>query len=141
MCDMCAENVLRLSWIDWLSPISARTCSKTGSSASVARDRKAGLRHQREQSDGLERHRLAARVRTADQQGPAIVVQFERDRHHRLALPPQHVLEQRMPGVRAAASRRAEARDGAVELDGEARFGEEQFELAHESSMVRIASE
>ncbi len=39
--DICAENVERLAWIDWSSPISAKICEKNGSLAYFANNGKA----------------------------------------------------------------------------------------------------
>ncbi len=65
----------------------------------TARHGQAGLRHERQQSGGLERHRLSARVRPADEQRAALGVKLQADRYSSLALPPQNVLQQRMPRV------------------------------------------
>ena len=56
------------------------------------RHRHPGLRHERQQSGGLERHRLSAGVRPADEQRAALGIQLQADRHGSLALPPQNVL-------------------------------------------------
>ena len=73
------------------------------------RHRQPRLRHQRQQPHGLQRHRLAAGVGAADQQGAALLVQLQAERHHRAPLPPQHVLEQRMARVPQAAGARRSA--------------------------------
>ena len=64
---MCAENVLRLAEIDCSSPMSAKTVLNGVKRLSASTgNQQTGLRHQRQQADGLERHRLAARVRSGD---------------------------------------------------------------------------
>ena len=58
----------------------------------LSRDRQSRLRHQHQQADRLQRYGLSARIGTADQQCAAGGVELERNRHDRLALPPQHIL-------------------------------------------------
>ena len=88
------------------------------------------LRHQAEQSDGLQGHRLAAGIGTADQQRAAVLRQFQTDRHGGLVPAAQHVLEQRMARVFEQQAV-AEARDDAIELAGEAALREDQLEFRH----------
>ena len=84
MLAMCAENVLRLASIDCSSPMSANSDRKTGSARSVGGGNpQAGLRHQRQQAGGLERDRLAAGVRSGDQQNRRRRNDLDRDRHRR----------------------------------------------------------
>ena len=81
---MCAENVLRLASIDCSSPMSAKIDRNTGSrDPSAAGNAQAGLRHQREQSRGLERDGLAAGVRSGDEQHRRRRHDLDRDRHRR----------------------------------------------------------
>ena len=64
------------------SPISAKTALEDGQlGARLGRDEQAGLRHQRQQPDRLERHGLAAGVRAGDQQHLELVAQHHVDRH------------------------------------------------------------
>ena len=82
---MCAENVLRLSWIDWLSPMSASTWSKIGNSASEHGTGSPDCAISASRPDRLHGDGLAAGVRAADEQGAAFVLERQRHRHHRLA--------------------------------------------------------
>ena len=69
----------------------------------------AGLRHQAEQPDGLQRDRFAAGVGAADEQRAALLVEFQTDRHGGFAAAAQHILEQRVARVLAAAGGRRSA--------------------------------
>ena len=88
---MCAENVLRLAAIDCSSPMSANTDWNTGRRADLGRDEQAGLRHQREQSRGLDGDGLAAGVRAGDEQDAASAVRAG------CRSEPASTLRQRMP--------------------------------------------
>ena len=92
------ENVERLISIDCRSPMSASTRSKTGSAASRGRRPQAGLVEQRGEPERLQRDRLAARVRAADDER-AQAAEVEVDRHGGVAV------EQRVARARAAAPR------------------------------------
>ena len=81
----CAENVLRFCSIDWLSPISASTCSKTGSSADAHGTGRPACAIRAIKPDGLQSDGFAARIRTADQQGAALAIQRQAERHHAAA--------------------------------------------------------
>ena len=81
---MCDENVLRLFSIDCSSPMSANTERNTGIRATVAGTCRPDLRHQGKQPGRLERHRLAARVGTGDQQHAIGRIEQHVDRHRPL---------------------------------------------------------
>jgi len=70
------------------------------------------LRHQGEQSDGLQTDRFAAGVGAADEQRAALLVEFEADGHHLFAPLAHNVFEQRMAGI---AQQQAVAEAGMVQ--------------------------
>ena len=88
----------------------------------------AGLRHQAEQAHGLQGHGLAAGVGAADQQRAAVAGEFERDGDGTLAAAAQHVGEQRVARVLEVEAL-AEAGNDAIEIVGELRLAEDQFEF------------
>ena len=92
--------------------------------------RQCRLRHQAEQTDRLERYRLAAGIGAADEQRAPIAGQFQADGHHGFMAAAQHVIEQRVARVlqRQAV---AEAGDDTPEIQGEPGFGEDQFQFRH----------
>ena len=59
--------------------------------AGMGRDVQPRLGHQRQQTDRLERHGLAAGIRSGDHQHKGVRIQLEIDRHHR------QLVEQRVP--------------------------------------------
>src|ERR1700753_1851545 len=63
------------------------------------RDRNGGVRHQGKQAGGLHRHRLTARVRSADEQAAAAFIELERDWDDRLPLLFQDGFQQWMASI------------------------------------------
>ncbi len=59
----------------------------------IGRNEQPSLRHQGQQADCFQRHRLAAGVGASDQEYPEVLAQFERGRHH------GRLIEQRVPGI------------------------------------------
>ena len=79
--------------------MSANTESKMGSSARSAGTRNARLRHQRQQSDGLQRHGFSAGVGAADDELAVLGVELNSKRNDGNAPRLQRPLQQRMPRV------------------------------------------
>ena len=65
----------------------------------VGRHRHTSLRHQSEQSDGLQRHGLAASVGARDNKLAAVAFELQADRNDLLILQLQVALKKRMPGA------------------------------------------
>ena len=103
---MCAENVLRLAEIDCSSPMSANTDLNTGRRADPRGNEQAGLRHQREQSGGLDRDGLAAGVRAGDQQHARRRLEHDVDRRLGIRGSFAAADQQRMPRLAARGGRR-----------------------------------
>ena len=130
MCEMCAENVLRLSWIDWLVADIGQHLLEDRKLGFGRGHGQPGLRHQGEQADGLQRDRFAAGVGAADQQRAAVCASSSSEIGTTCLRCRRSTSASSGWRASRSSSRVAEARNGAIEIDGEARLGEEQFQLA-----------
>ena len=81
----------------------------------LGRDRDSGLRHQHQQADGLERHRLPAGVGAADDELMVGRFELDCDRHDARAARLQRALERGMAGVAEERAELTPRNSGAVQ--------------------------
>ena len=97
--------------------------------AFVGRHEQAGHGHERQQPGGLERDRLAARIRASDEQQVELVAEIERDRHDLAAQQRMACLEQLEHRLSGWPWQRHELGGCGALLFGERRAGSRQVKL------------
>ena len=112
-----AEKVDRLRSMFCSSPTSANTAGEARQPRALGGgNQQAALRHQRAEAERLQRHRLAAGVRSGDDQHPLVGRQQEVDRRHRAPGEEQTGMARLAQRDRPVAERRPRAAVGAGEV-------------------------